>query len=314
MKIINAVQVNACLNYPALIAQLNRGLAMPFKMPRRQVFELSPGTPINDAFALLPSWNQDYMAVKAFTYFPQNAAQNLCGLHSQILLFSRKTGENLACIDGSSLTHWRTAAVSALAARYLSNPDSRTLLLLGTGNLAAHLVHAHASVRPLDKVIIWGRNEHKAAQLAHQLNREFEQIAVCSQLDIEQAAQDADIIVAATGSPTPLLYGDWVLAGTHVDLLGNHSPDRRECDTRLMVRARCYADSLDNVKHEAGEYLIPLQEKAISPNHFIGELAQLANGSCTARESLQEITLFKSVGMAIADLLAASWVYERLAK
>lgn len=311
MQVINAATVEQCLTFQRLIEHLNAGLGAAFTMPRRQLYHLTAGTGHRDAFALLPSWTDEYIAVKAFTYFPQNADHGLCGLHSQVLLFSRRTGEQLACIDGTRLTHWRTAAVSALASRYLSNPDSKTLLVLGTGNLVPYLVHAHCQVRPLDKVIIWGRNEQKSAQLANQLNQDLPGIAVCSQLDIALATKDADIVVSATASPRPLLFGDWIQPGTHVDLLGNHNPHERECDTYLVARARCFADSLDNVRHEAGEYLLPLQEGAIGPQHFSYELADLVRGTAPGRTSLQEITLFKSVGMAIADLLTACLVLER---
>ncbi|AFU97968.1 ornithine cyclodeaminase family protein [Simiduia agarivorans] len=311
MHTINGSTVEQSLTFPSLISALDQGLAAPFHMPQRQLFHLNKHAAYNQDFALLPCWSERLIAVKAFTYFPGNAERGLGGLHSQVLLFDRRTGESLACIDGRCLTHWRTAAVSALASRYLSNPDSKTLLVLGTGNLVPYLVRAHCHIRPLDKVIIWGRNEQKSARLANLLNTELEKVAVCSHLDIEQAAQDADIIVSATGSPLPLLFGNWIQPGTHVDLLGNHNPDQRECDTALIKRARCFADSLDNVRHEAGEYLLALNEGAIESTHFSSELADLVRGKCPGRTSLQEITLFKSVGMAIADLLTAGLVLER---
>ncbi|BFM11919.1 ornithine cyclodeaminase family protein [Simiduia litorea] len=312
MKIISAEQIHKALNYPDLINHLDRGFARPFEMPKRQVFNLNAGTENKDAFAVLPAWSEDYLAVKAFTYFPSNYTHNKSALHANILLFNRSHGEPIALLEGASLTHWRTAAVSALASRYLSNPDATRLLLLGTGNLAPHLIAAHLSVRPIDSVIIWGRNLHKAQRLAAELSQQFHAVNFSVQLDVKLAAQDSDIIVAATASPTPILYGNWVSPGTHVDLLGNHNTDQRECDSELITKAQVFVDSKINVLNEAGELLIPIQEGVFNQNAIHGELGQLCNKSIAGRQSLSAITLFKSVGTAISDLLAAQHVLETL--
>ncbi|MDN3640072.1 ornithine cyclodeaminase family protein [Simiduia curdlanivorans] len=312
MKIISAEQINNALNYPDLIDHLDQGFSRPFNMPKRQVFNINPGTENKDAFAVLPAWNEDYLAVKAFTYFPSNYRHNKSALHSNILLFNRSHGEPLALLEGASLTHWRTAAVSALASRYLSNPDASRLLLLGTGNLAPHLIAAHLSVRPIDSVIIWGRNTDKAQALATGLSEKFRRVNFSVHLDVKPAAQDSDIIVAATASPAPVLYGNWVAPGTHVDLLGNHNADQRECDSELIGKAQVFVDSKVNVLNEAGELLIPIHEGVFSEQAILAELSQLCNKSIAGRQSLSPITLFKSVGTAISDLLAAQYVFEKL--
>lgn len=312
MKIVSALDVNRALAFPQLIDQLDSGFAQQFHMPQRQVFNLNPGSDNKDAFALLPAWNDDLLAVKAFTYFPSNATKNISALHSNILLFTRSTGQPVALLDGASITHWRTAAVSALASRYLSNPDASRLLLLGTGNLAPHLVAAHLCVRPIDTVVIWGRSAHKAHALAEQLSQQFPSINFSAQPEAKNAAEESDVIICATGSPSPILSGCWVKPGTHVDLLGNHNPDQRECDTELVCKAKIFVDSKANVLNEAGELLIPIQEGALTRDAIIGELAQLCNKQLTGRRSLHEITLFKSVGTAISDLLAAQLVINTL--
>lgn len=308
MKIYSAKDINKSLRYPSLINHLDAGFARTFEMPQRQVFNLNPHTDNKDAFAVLPAWNDDYLAVKAFTYFPSNYAHNRSALHSNILLFTREHGEPVALLDGVSLTHWRTAAVSALASRYLSNPDAARLLLLGTGNLAEHLIAAHLSVRPIDSVTLWGRNPHKANALAARLSTQHPHINFSAQLDLKTAVADSDIIVSATGSPTPLIYGHWVKAGTHVDLLGNHNVDQRECDSELITKSQVFVDSRSNVLNEAGELLIPIREGVFSADNIMGELADLCRAKLIGRQSLCAITLFKSVGTAISDLLAAQLV------
>lgn len=310
MKLIDADQVNRSLQFPALIEALDQGFAQDFGMPQRQVFSLSPDPAKHDGFAVLPAWNQDVIGVKAFTYFPDNAAQGYASLYSKILLFSREHGVPLAMVDGTSVTYWRTAAVSALASRYLSRSDSRKLLLLGTGKLAMPLVLAHLAVRQITQVFLWGRNAVKVAELKQRLTLLLPQHEFVVVEDLAACAGQADIIVSATGSPAPVLSGAWIAAGTHVDLLGNHSPKGRECDSELIQKSSVFVDSLQNVLNEAGELLIPIQEGVFDPSQIRAELADLCRKQVTGRSTAQEITLFKSVGTALSDLIAAHLVLK----
>ena len=243
LKIIDAEQVQASLNFPDLIDALDAGFARDFTMPTRQVFSLASAGSGHDEFAVLPAWNDAVIGVKVFTYFPENSKKGLESLYSKIMLFRRDNGVPLSLVDGTTVTYWRTAAISALASRYLSREDSRTLLLLGTGNLARYLVAAHLSVRPLDKVILWGRNLEKAQALKSLLKSSYPDVEFTVTSNLSASSSEADIIVSATGSPDPLIFGRDVSTGTHVDLLGNHQPDRRECDTELVTRSQVYADS-----------------------------------------------------------------------
>lgn len=151
MKVISAEEVHKALSYPKLIDALYEGYAKDYKMPPRQVFLLDDEPSNHDAFAVLPSWNDSIIAVKAFTYFPDNTDPKYKSLYSKIMIFDRDHGEPLALIDGTSVTYWRTAGISGLATRMLSRENSETLLLLGTGNLAPYIIRANASVRPLRK-------------------------------------------------------------------------------------------------------------------------------------------------------------------
>ncbi|WP_430455871.1 ornithine cyclodeaminase family protein [Rheinheimera sp.] len=309
MQFISAQQVDQVLEFPMLINALQRGFANEFSMPARQVFPLSPAG--NEAFALLPAWTADLIGVKAFCYFPGNSTVNLPTLHSNILLYRREDGTPLAMVEGTRVTCWRTAAVSALAARYLARHDAATLLLLGTGALALPLILAHLSERPLRRLLLWGRSPAKAAQLRQQVQQRYPalEIEICT--DIKAGCREADIIVAATGSATPLLFGADIRPGCHVDVLGNHSPAQRECDSVLLQRASVYVDDRRNVLNEAGELLIPINEGVFAASAIRAELAELCRANRFARQSDQEITLFKSVGTALADLLCAGLVLQQ---
>jgi 1-pyrroline-2-carboxylate reductase [NAD(P)H] len=314
MKIINTEQVQQNLNFEELIPLLRESFSKPFHMPQRQVHALAPDSHENhDAFALLPSWNDEVIGNKAFTYFPDNAAKHdLPGLFSKIMLFRRATGEPLALVDGTSVTYWRTAAISALASQLLSRENSRHLMLFGTGNLAAYLLHAHMSVRDIKQVTLWGRSTEKVNALITQLSKQYPDVSFHSSVDVEQEIPHADIICCATGAKEPLFNGSWLTQGCHVDCLGNHIANARECDSETVIRAKVYVDSLTNTLNEAGELLIPISEGVFNSDSIIGELADMCKDSTLLRQSDKDITLFKSVGTAISDLVAAYLVYQKL--
>lgn len=326
MQTITGSQVRALLDYPSLVQALHRGFAADFVAPARSLYALSAQS--HDAFALLPAWNDRYISVKAFTYLPDNPQQGMPMLHSQLMLFAKTTGAPLALIDGVAITCARTAAVSALAAWHLARPDTESLLLLGTGNLALPLLSAHLAVRPLKKISLWGRNRQKTLQLLQQANAQllprYPGLQICLAENLSQAQQQHDMIVAATAAAEPLLFGDLIPAGTHVDLLGNHNVDRRECDSGLVQKSRVFVDDRQNVLKEAGELLFPIAEGCFCATQIQGDLAALCrNGEVPqraeadttiwpqARRLESDITLFKSVGTALSDLLAAALVFER---
>ena len=315
MKIISADQVHQHLNFDELIPLLKNSFSRPFSMPQRQVHSLVPEQSDNhDAFALLPSWNEDVIGNKMFTYFPDNAAKHdLPGLFSKIMLFKRQTGEPLALVDGTSVTYWRTAAISALASQLLSRENSQHLMLFGTGNLAKYLVKAHLTVRDIKNVTLWGRNSAKVNDLISEFTALYPAVTFTASVDVNVEVANADIICCATGAKTPLFDGNLVSAGCHIDCLGNHMKDARECDTTTVTRARVFVDSLTNTLNEAGELLMPITEGAFNKDDIVGELADMCKTPSLLRQSNNEITLFKSVGTAISDLVAAHCVVEKLA-
>jgi 1-pyrroline-2-carboxylate reductase [NAD(P)H] len=320
MLVIDAVDVQKSLSFTSLISALRAAFSKDFGMPQRQMFHLPAAGDAesnqDDSFAVLPAWNDQVMGVKAFTHLPGNPAMGLETLASKMLLFSRSNGAPLAVVDGTQLTFWRTAAVSALAADYLAKKDAKSLLLFGTGKLAPYMALAHASVRPIKTIYVTGRNPEKITATVNDIQAHRPDIDVQAVRDLKAIVSQVDIISCATGTAEPLFSYEQVRAGTHIDLVGNHSRDRRECDSTTMLNAKVFVDSRLNVLNEAGELLIPMDEGVFSAEHVQGELADLCRAG-TINEELgranpKEITLFKSVGTALSDLAAAYLVYQKL--
>jgi 1-pyrroline-2-carboxylate reductase [NAD(P)H] len=309
MKVISAEEVHAALSYPALIDALEEAYAGKFSMPPRQVFLLDEESGKTDAFAVLPSWSEEFIGVKAFTYFPEATPPHK-SLYSKIMLFDRAHGEPLALVDGTTVTFWRTAGISGLATRLLAREDASTMLLLGTGNLAPYMIRANASVRDLKKVMIWGRTSAKASALAEEMAKDYPEISFSAIEDREAACAEADIVVAATASHEPVVLGDWIKPGTHTDFIGNHHATKRECDTALVTKSKVYADSRVNAFKEAGEILVPISEGVFTKEGVVAELTEMCARTAPLRESDDEITLFKSIGMAMSDLVGAGLAYK----
>lgn len=312
MQIIDKNEIDNVLNFDTLLTAMRLGFAQKFGMPKRIVYELDKRNLSHDAFAVLPAWNEHVIGVKAFTYFPQNSQAGYESLYSKIMLFSREHGEPLALVDGTRITLWRTATVSALASYYLSRENSHHLVFFGSGNLAEYMVRAHLSVRKFKRVTLIARNQEKVLALQARLKTAFADVEIVIGQSNETTIYSADVISCATGSAKPLFDGNWLKPGTHVDLIGNHHSEQRECDSLTITRSRVYVDSRENVLNEAGELLIPIKDGLFSEQDVCAELAQLAKENSYARFNETDITVFKSVGTALSDLIAANHVYQSL--
>lgn len=260
---------------------------------------------------LMPAWLPGrYLGTKVANVFPDNGAVGLPAVQSLYLLFSGRTGELLATMNGGELTTRRTVAASSLAIRYLARTDASRLLIVGTGQLAGHLAQSHAAARPIRQVSVWGRNPQKANVLAAELAREgFEARAV---VDLGSAVAEADIVSCATLSREPLIRGEWLRPGTHVDLIGGFTPAMREADDEAVRRASVFIDTEGALK-EAGDIVQPLRKGALTEAGILADLPALARGQHPGRRSADEVTLFKSTGAAAEDLAAAILAYERSA-
>jgi ornithine cyclodeaminase len=308
LLILNASEITALAPHPKVIDRLREAFGREYVTPIRQVVAVPGGTG-ERLCLIMPAFDGTGAGiVKLSTVFPENRGSELPTHQGRVLVFSN-TGTPIALLDGSSITHLRTAAVSALASGYLSRVDSSHLLVIGTGDLAPSMAAAHCAVRPIRRISIWGRRLEAAHSTATAVRLLVNaDISVVVSPCLEDATASADIVTCATSSADPILLGRWLKAGTFVDLVGSFSANKREADDDVIVRSRVFVDTYAGALQEAGDLLNPLQRAIISRTHILGELADLVRERVKGRTHEDQITLFKSVGTAIEDLAIASLV------
>lgn len=311
MQVITASDIESLLDDASLIECLRDAFRGEFTVPLRHRHSIPVAGGSGAVVLLKPAWRPDGpFAVKIVSIFPDNAERALPSVQGMVTLFHGRTGETLAAIDGQALTVRRTAAASALAADYLARHDAARLLVVGTGQLAPALARAHTVVRPIELIEIWGRTPSKANMLAAKLVENGMNARAVTTLP--EAAARADIITCATLSPDPIVRGEWLREGCHLDLVGSFSPEMREADDAAMRRARLFVDTREGALAEAGELVQGIASGAISKADIVAELSELCRGEVVGRGSDEEITLFKSVGTAIEDLAAAELAFARM--
>jgi alanine dehydrogenase len=308
MQHLDASQVAARLDRRTLIDALDAAFRKPHRVPERQHYHVEPVRAGENGGTLLimPAWDPGgALGIKVVTVFADNAQRGLPAVHASYLLLDAATGQPRAILDGGELTLRRTAAASALAARYLAPLDAQRLLLVGTGRLAPHLVESHLLMRPIREVRIWGRRVDRADYLAASLQRPGVSITVTE--DLEASTQWANIVSCATLSQQPLVLGAWLRPGQHLDLVGAFTPQMREIDDEAIVRGALYVDTRAGALAESGEILGALARGVIEPGAILAEFSDLPAGSFK-RQDPHAITIFKSVGIALEDLVAAELV------
>lgn len=314
LRYVSADEIDGILDFPSLIDALASAFRADIETPLRHHHAVAREDG-EAALLLMPAWTKEkegsFLGTKTVTVFPGNLAKGLGSVAGTYLLMSGDTGEPLVTIDGHRLTLWRTAAASALAAKYLAREDASHLLLVGAGALAPYLARAHAAVRPIEKVSIWNRTPERAKALAKELADEPFETEVVS--DAKNAAYDADIVTCITLSLTPVVSGDWLKPGAHLDLVGAFRPNARETDDAAVKRAKIYVDTRRGALKEAGDLVMPIAAGIIKESDVQGDLFELCRGQVEGRKTYEEITLFKSVGTAIEDLAAAMLVWKKLA-
>jgi ornithine cyclodeaminase len=305
MRLYTAAQVHAALDLDALADAIGRTLLASPVAPLRHAHALS-GT---DSLLLMPAWSANALGVKLVTVMPGNPAHGRATVSAIYVLFDRASGEARGVIDGEALTLRRTAAVSLLAARHLARADARNALIIGTGKLAPYMAHAHARARRLERLWIWGRRGEGAQSMAQRLRDEG--LPAQAVDDLEAAVRGADIISCATTSTYPIVRGAWVAEGTHLDLVGGFRRGMREADDDAVARARIVVDTYAGALAEAADILEPLEAGVINRASIVAELSELLADPARGRTAAGDITLFKSVGTAVADLAAAELLLER---
>ncbi|WP_311771691.1 ornithine cyclodeaminase family protein [Cohnella lubricantis] len=263
---------------------------------------------------LMPAYlaRQEVVGAKLISVFPRNHDRGLPSHQGVVALFDAGTGALNAIVDGRRLTAIRTAAVSAAATKLLAKPDSRTLALIGSGEQARSHLEAMLLVKPIERVRIWSPSRAHALRFQSEIAAKYGDSLAAQLCDsAEQAVADADVICTVTSSTTPVLQDEWIPDGAHINAVGACRAPDRELSSAIVRRARLYVDRRQSAVHEAGDYLIPLQEGVIGSGHIVGEIGEALLGQVEGRTSDEQLTLFKSLGLAVEDLAAATYVYEQ---
>lgn len=307
IAIIDADEVARRAPYAALVAAFEAGHRDPIAACERIVYG-PDGDPRR--FMALPAWQAGgvdggAIGIKLVTVFPDNRRRGLPSVQAVVLLFDGETGEVLAMIDGTELTYRKTASDSALGSSLLSREDSRTLLMVGAGGLAEHLIAAHRAVRPsIDRVLIWNRTAGKAEALVDA------GVADAVVEDLDEAVSGADVISTATMSREPLIKGALLRSGAHVDCVGAFLPDHREVDDDVVTRAEIFVDSREAAVHESGDLVLPTAAGTIGPDSVRADLFQLCRGEHQGRSGPAAITMFENGGGGHLDLMTARHVWK----
>ncbi len=313
MLILNRRDVTGLLSMSTCIALMEQALASLSRgevmLPLRPVIRI-PNSP--NIFAVMPTYSADLgaSAAKLITVYPGNHGTALDSHQGMVALFDGTNGSPLAIMDAASITAIRTAAVSAVATKLLARPESRTLAILGAGVQGRSHVDAMLAVRKFERVILWSRTSAQARSLMDDVSAahdtKFEVAA-----SVEAAVRDADVVCTVTASREPVLEGKWLRPGTHINAVGASIPTARELDTAAVAGARVFVDRRESALNEAGDILIPMKQGVFGPDHIVAEVGEVLLGAHAGRESNDEITLFKSLGLAVEDLACAHYLHDR---
>ena len=313
MLLLSETDVRHLLSMDDLIHSMESALAEfsagRTAQPLRTVIEVAPN---HAFFGVMPAYMPatGALGTKLVSVFGGNAAVGLPSHLATILLMDSSTGELLAVMGGRYITEARTAAVSAVSARLLAREDAGVLAILGSGVQARSHLRAFSHVRALRDVRVWSPSAARRREFAETMHREIA-APIAPVSSAQEAVDGADLVIVATASREPVLRGEWVANGAHIAAVGACRPDQREMDTALVARARVFVDSRTGALAEAGDLLLPIREGAFDAAHILGELGQLAAGAIPGRRAPEEVTLFKSLGMAVEDVAAAHLAYER---
>ena len=251
------------------------------------------------------------MGIKLISVFHGNRDKGYPSHQGVVVLFDANNGQPLMIFDASEITALRTAAVSALATTLLSRQDAEVLSIVGSGEQAERHIESILLVRKIRQINTWSRNEKNATRLASKVS-ERHNIPVVVSKNAKEAVKDADIICTVTSSPEPVVLGNWISRGAHINAVGSSTPVARELDTNAVLKSKLYTDCYESILNEAGDFLIPKKEGAVTDSHIRGDLGELLLGTKRGREDKDEITLFKSLGIASEDISSCWHIYQKI--
>lgn len=300
--------VNECIELMSdALADLSRG---EFLQPLRMVVRPPEARGV---MAMMPAYRRGEKSaygLKAICFFHGNPALNKDAHQGCVLLSSGETGELLAIMNASAITAVRTAAVSAVATRLLARPDASELAIVGAGVQAREHLLALSSVRSIERARVVSLNPDHPKQLATEMSKALP-FPVEPVANVEAALKDADLIVTATSSRKPVVQREWISLGAHINAIGTYSPQAREIDSATMAAARIFVDRRESALNEAGDYLIAAAEGVIGQESIVAEIGEVLLGQSAGRTSPDEITLFKSLGLAIEDMACAEYLFQK---
>lgn len=293
----------------ATLKMLSRGNAVN---PLRQAMWLPDETGL---IGMMPAFLEDFgvMGIKAISVFPGNHTTDYDSHQGTVMLFETRNGRLLAMMDAGKITAIRTAAVSGVATRLLARQDASHLAILGSGVQAGTHLEAMRIARPISDVRVWSRHFDHAQKFADQASA-GQSLSIGAFETVEEAVDGADIICTVTAATEPILQGDWISPGTHINAVGSSVAFARELDTAAVVKSTLFVDRRESTLNEAGDFLFPKKEGAIDDGHIRGEIGDVLFGQINGRASAEEITLFKSLGLAAEDIAAARFIYQKLLK
>jgi ornithine cyclodeaminase/alanine dehydrogenase-like protein (mu-crystallin family) len=307
VRLYSAEETRTKLVYAKLIEALRDAFTSGTEVPLRHHHNMPREKEDDATMLLMPAWMDGTQigGVKIVNVTPGNRTRNIPAICASYLVFDEETGQHVALLDGTILTARRTAAASALAASYLARPNSRDLLVVGAGKIGNEIPYAYREFFDLDKVIVWNRTISQSKRLVERLVQNGFTAEVAT--DLETAVKSADIISAATLVTSPLIRGEWLRAGQHLDLIGSFTPKMREVDDDAMRRSKIFVDTNAAIE-ECGELIIPLNGEVITRSDILGSLYDLCQNDKFYIRGDSDITLFKGVGVAFEDLAAAKVV------
>jgi alanine dehydrogenase len=313
--VINRTEVHRLLPMDAAIEIMAQALTLlaggQLVMPPRSVMWLPDKTGV---LGTMPSYSaaSKIIGLKAITVFPENRQVGYDSHQGVVMLFEAQHGRLLAVIDAGEITAIRTAAVSGVATRLLARTDAGKLIILGSGVQARKHLEAMCLVRNIRRVAVWNPSPGSARRFA-----ESESKHCPLPIEVQESARadvsGADIICTVTPSLDPVLFGETIADGAHINAVGACQPHARELDTAAVAKSRLFVDSRESAMNESGDFLFPKKEGAIGDDHIVGEIGELALGKIQGRKSNDEITLFESLGLAVEDLIAAEYIYRQAA-
>jgi ornithine cyclodeaminase len=306
-EVTQLLPMDECVDVMAdALAALARGEGI---LPLRPVMWLPKKV---GALGMMPAYlgHINAMGVKVVSVFPGNHGTEYDSHQGTVMLYETEHGRLLALMDATEITAIRTAATSGVATKLLAKPDSSSLAILGSGVQARSHLEAMLLVRPFERVRVWSRNEDHASRFSE---RESARAGIAIEVmpDVASAVEDADVICTTTSAQEPILSGEMIGAGCHINAVGSSVPFARELDTAAVVKSTLFVDRRESTLHEAGDFLFPQREGAIDDKHIVAEIGEILVGQHPGRTLDEEITLFKSLGLAAEDVASAQFIYER---